>query len=246
MPNTTQAVSCGRKSQALRETVDLRLWLERCKKAGVPAIPANVCPFELNIEGVIEMSCNNPLLQKVSTWTEQEVSRAKHGAMWRWSLCAPIEVKAAMSHPGLPVRLPWPHEATDDERFRDILRECQAAGIKTVTTITRPWIQTALEAEFPVEFRVFVTKTGKTSTTSYYTQRPLPKKWLSTAEDATRLAKALRPLVKNTVEYSADFLVTSEGKILFIEGGPSPEFGADPCWLDPTQPFGNGAIALGA
>lgn len=73
---------------------------------------------------------------------------------------------------------------------------------------------------------------------------PLPKKWRPAAEEAARLAKTLRPLVKNHVEYSADFLVTPGGQVLFIEGGPAPEFGADPCLLDPTRPFGNGEIAL--
>jgi hypothetical protein len=244
MPTTTQNLLWGRKSQALRETVDLRLWLKRCKEAGIATIGAAICPFELKIEEVIGMSPNNPHLQKLSTWTETQVTNTPKGAMWRWSLCAPIEVKAAMSHPGLPVRLPWPHEAIDDERFQDIRKECQEAGIKTVTAIVRPWIQAALEDGFPVEFRVFVTKTGETSTTSYYTQRPLGKKWRPVAEEAAKRAKTLRPLVKNTVEYSADFLVTPQGEILFIEGGPSPEFGADPCWLDPSEPSENGTIAL--
>lgn len=244
MPAANRNPAGGKKSWALRETVDLRIWLGRCKNAGVPAIAANVCPFNLPIGEAAGMPPNDPLLQKISAWTEREVSRAEHGAMWRWSICAPIEIKAAMSHPGLPVRLPWPDESTGDERFRDILGECRAAGIKTLTTVARPWVRAALEGGFPVEFRVFVTKTGKTSTTSYYTQRPLPKKWGPAAEEAARLAKALRPLVKNNVEYSADFLVTPGGQVLFIEGGPTPEFGADPCLLDPTRPFGNGEIAL--
>lgn len=53
MPIKTQAPTYRRKAQALRETVDLRLWLKRCKEAGIPTIGATVCPFELNIEEVI-------------------------------------------------------------------------------------------------------------------------------------------------------------------------------------------------
>ena len=240
------------RNQTLNETIDLRDWLRRCHSAGVPVIPAKVCPFEIKIDEILHRAAERtqglePQIEAISSWTEKMVNEAAKltgKAMWRWSLCAPIEIKAAISHPGIPVRMPWPGEATDDERFLAILSECQEAGIKTVTTIARPWIQAVYENEFPVEFRVFVTAGGGTSTTSYYTQRPLSKKWLPHARKAARLAQSLRPHVAEGTEFSADFLVTKTGDILFLEGGPPPQFGGDPCCLDPTLPLGDGRIAF--
>ena len=230
------------KNLTLRETIDLRTWLARCGKAGLAAIPAKVCPIEISVAELIAGG-GRPALQAVSDWTVRAAGRIGKG-MWRWSLCAPIEVKAAMSHPGLLVRMPWPIDATDDKRFRAILNDADAAGITATTAIVRPWVVAAAEGGYPVEFRVFVTKAGATSTTSYYTQRPLGTRWLPFAREAARLASLLRPHVEAGVEFSADFLVTPDGRILFIEGGPTPQFDADPCCLAADHPMGDGAIVL--
>ena len=229
-------------SQAFAATLELPTWLERCAAAGVPAIPGEVCPSKLRIRGLLDDRLAG--LAEVSAWTEAAVGKLPGRGMWRWSVCAPIAVKAAMSHPGLPVRVPWPIEAVADERFRAILLDCYGAGLETVTTVVRPWVEAAMVGGFPVEFRVFVTKTGTTSTTSYYVQRPLGAEWLPQAKEAARLAAALRPYVPAGVEYSADFLVRENGSVLFIEGGPMPAFGADPCCLAAEHPFGDGAIVL--
>jgi hypothetical protein len=140
--------------------------------------------------------------------------------------------------------MPWPAEAADDERLLAILSECRDAGATTVTTIVRPWVDATIEAEYPVEFRVFVTSSGHTSTTSYYTQRALSEKWMPHAREAARLAQSLRPYVTAEVEFSADFLVTTSNEVLFLEGGPSPKYGADPCCFTPNHPFGDNQIAF--
>ena len=229
-------------SQLFAATLELPIWLERCAAAGVPAIPGEVCPKPLRIRALISEQYRG--VDAVSAWTEAAVGKLPGRGMWRWSVCAPISIKAAMSHPGLPVRVPWPDEALDDERFQAILMDCYGAGIETVTTVVRPWVEAAMVGGFPVEFRVFVTKSGATSTSSYYVQRALGAEWLPQAKEAARLAAALRPYVPAEVEYSADFLVREDGSVLFIEGGPMPAFGADPCCLAAEHPFGDGAIVL--
>ena len=110
--------------------------------------------------------------------------------------------------------MPWPIDAADVQRLIAILSECHDSGHTGVTTIVRPWVAAAIEADYPVEFRVFVTPDG-TSTSSYYTQRALSSKWLPQAEEAARLAWALRPFVPDGVEFAADSLVTDSDEVLF-------------------------------
>ncbi len=229
-------------AQQLGATLELPVWLARCAAAGVPAISGEVCPQGLRVQRLLKGNLAG--LAEVSAWTEAVVGLQPGRGMWRWSVCAPIAIKAAMAHPGLPVRVPWPMEAVEDERFQAILADCTAAGLDLVTTVVRPWVQAAMVGGFPVEFRVFVTQAGTTSTSSYYTQRALGVEWVPQAKAAARLAAALRPYVPAGVAYSADFLVREDGSVLFIEGGPMPALGADPCCLAAAHPFGDGAIVL--
>ena len=233
------------KDDTLFATVDLTDWLIRCQKADVPVVPATICPFSASSKAMLQG--HHDELKAIDHWTSENwETKGYSQSIWRWTLCAPIPIKAAMSHPGLPVRLGSPLENIQDKRFQSILANCSKAGISTVTTVIRPWIQAAIEFDYPVEFRVFVTQSGTTSTSSYYTQRSLGKKWMPYAKKASSLAKLLRPFVPERVSYSADFLVTKDTKdkqILFLEGGPPPEFGGDPCLLTPSE-IGNGRILL--
>jgi len=156
-----------------------------------------------------------------------------------------LELKVAMSRPGLPVRVPWPADATEDERFRAILSEARAAGLLTLTTLVRPWVAAAMVGRLPVELRAFVTCSGGVSVTTYYAQRPLGPEWWPAAERAAAYALRLRPFVPAVAGYSADFLVAEAGGVLLLEGGPPCRYGADPCLLDPAGPFGDGRIVLG-
>jgi hypothetical protein len=232
------------KSRTLSATLDLRDWVARARLAGVPCIPAEECPVELDLRE----EPGGLRLQELSAWTERrvrELAGDRGGAVWRWNLCAPLELKAAMSHPGLPVRVPWPAAATEDERLRAVLTEARAAGLLTLTTLVRPWVAAKCEGGFPVEVRVFVTCSGGVSVTSYYTQHPLGPEWLPYAERAAAMALRLRPYVPAVAEYSADFLVAETGEVLMLEGGPPCCYGADPCLLGPDGPFGDGRIVLG-
>ena len=231
------------KGRTLLATLDLRDWVARCRLAGVPFIPAEEGPIELDLG---KEPCGSELAE-LSAWTERrvrELAGEVGGAVWRWNLCAPWELKVAMSQPGLPVRVPWPADATEDERFRAILSEARAAGLLTLTTLVRPWVAAAEVSGFPVELRAFVSGSG-VSVTTYYTQRPLGPEWWPAAERAAALALRLRPYVPALADYSADFLVSEAGEVLLLEGGPPCRYGADPCLLDPAGPFGDGRIVLG-
>ena len=241
IPPKHRAEATSSKDETLFATVALNDWLIRCQEAGIPTVPAKMCPFTASSKAILQG--HHDELKAIDHWTSENLNIGSGSAIWRWTLCAPITIKAAMSHPGLPVRLGTPLENIQDKRFQSILAACSKAGISTVTTVIRPWIQAATESDFPVEFRVFVTQSGTTSTTSYYTERRLSKKWLAYAKKASSLAKLLRPLVPERVSYSADFLVTKNMQVLFLEGGPPPEFGGDPCLLSPSE-IGNGRVCL--
>ncbi len=106
------------KIRTLKETLDLRRWLSRCQKAGVATVPVQISPREIPISEV----CTPANLKPLSEWTSTQIQRAvREGrrAMWRWNLCAPLALKAAMSHPNLPVRLPELYGTTlaELERF---------------------------------------------------------------------------------------------------------------------------------
>ena len=231
------------KSRTLNATLDLRDWVARARLAGVPCIPAEECPVDLDLAE----EPGGLRLAVVAAWTERrvrEVAAASGGAVWRWCFCAPWELKVAVSHPGLLVRVPWPIDATGDERFRAILSEAREAGLISLTVLVRPWVAAALVGGLPVELRAFVSG-GGVSVTSYHHSRPLGEEWLPQAERAAALALRLRPYVPAVADYSADFLVTEAGEVLLLEGGPPCCYGADPCLLGPEGPFGDGRIVLG-
>ena len=231
------------KSRTLNATLDLRDWLARARQAAVPFIPAEECPVDLDLSE----EPGGLRLAVVSAWTERrvrEVAAASGGAVWRWCFCAPWELKVAVSHPGLLVRVPWPMDATGDERFLAILSEARGAGLVSLTTLVRPWVAAALVGGLPVELRAFVSG-GGVSVTSYHHSRPLGPEWLPYAERAASYALRMRPFVPAVADYSADFLVTEAGEVLLLEGGPPCCYGADPCLLGPEGPFGDGRIVLG-
>jgi len=226
----------------IQATVDLGDWLGRCRQASVPCIPGEICPIRLAVEQLLARDAS--AIKLVSDWTEEKLHGSPVATMWRWNVCAPIAIKAAMSHPDLPVRLPMPLEAaTTDERLRAVLEDCRNTGV-TVTTVVRPWVEPSKVAGFPVEFRTFVSSRGAVSVSSYYLQRPLGDEWRPMARQAAEMAARLRKCVPGGIAFTADFLTAADGRLLFIEGGPPPEFGADPCHLTMEQIAAGGAIKL--
>lgn len=222
----------------LLATTNLEAWLTRAKKAYIPAIPA-IWSNPIPCREVYQALDNEPApnLKLAQAWLEENL---KENTMWRWSLCAPMEVKFQMGKgKGKVMQVPMLH--IDDPRFFDILADALFASMETVKVGVRPWIEAATEANFPVEFRVFVENETAT-VSSYYPQRPLDPKWEAQAQLAKEYALALKTQMPDNQNFSADFLVTTQEEVLFLEGGPGWGHGAHPCCLALDRPL-DGRIA---
>ena len=71
--------------------------------------------------------------------------------------------------------------------------------------------------KYPVEFRAFAFPSG-IAVSSYYTRRPLPAAYEEIAIQVRHLTERLAAY-SPLPSFSADFLLTLEGNLLFLEGG---------------------------
>ena len=107
-----------------------------------------------------------------------EVARARTGdVMMRWDCCATAELKAFMSdrrENGAPPREVRQALAVD-HRLLEILEEFPRIG---VPVWRRPWLgaEIVMEEGWPIEYRAFVKNGELTGISSYYVQRPLPRR----------------------------------------------------------------------
>lgn len=223
----------------IEQATSLRRWLEICQIIGLPAVPAIWGPEVLAadifnaVDGVGEVAS----LREADAWLKQNFVP---GSMWRWDCCAPLSLKSAMAH-GQIVKashLGCDLEV-DDPRFIDILFDI---GRASLPICVRPWVDATVEDGWPIEFRAYVLGSGA-AVSNYYPQRPLSERWRAIAEEAGVKALALSRRA-DLESFTADFIVTAAGEMLFLEGGPSVPLGASPCCfaLENLEP---GAIALG-
>lgn len=101
---------------------------------------------------------------------------------------------------------------------------------------------------YPVEFRVFVENGEVLGVASYYPQRPLPPtpemsalaghcirrsftilQHLTQSQEAPWMPTYEGKFEDGKVSATLDFIVTTEGKALFLEAGPPFGAGAHPC-----------------
>ena len=126
---------------------------------------------------------------------------------------------------------------------------------------SRPWVK-ALQCDgYPVEYRAYVRDGALLGISSYYPQRPLdlmPAHILAVQVGTTKLIRALqgREIVQPDLDvptlailahqsgeledplglhFTADWLVTQDDRVLFLEGGPPHERGAHMCCFKPGQ-----------
>ena len=238
--------------------VSLTDWINLCQRTGVPHIPA---------EYVTTINRTDWLMFDTPGEHEDRLQRArsdvaqarKPNHMLRYDFCAPLEVKARLSS-GNPGFHPDMAELIfDDPRAYDILFEFPR---EAVPVYQRPWIQAFMDNAFPVEYRVFVQDGHIRGISNYYPQRPLAHD-ASHINQLTEMTNLLatnltppflwnhsplgirfldNPAQRNGVHFTADYLMTRQGELLFIEGGPPHELGAHPCCFPPGRIDG---LALG-
>jgi hypothetical protein len=203
------------------------VWLERCAKEGIPAVPAIFSPEIKTSEifAVCDGKGAQPSIDAAAKWLETHL---QPGTMWRWEQCAPMDLKCVMGDAGgsaaQHVRF-----NVDDPRLVDILLEC---NIATTRLAVRPVVPIIRFAYFPVEFRCYVFDDRGISVSNYYPQRSLPSRYFSAATECAKYAERLHPHVGTA--FTADFCITGD-EILFLEGGPPWGAGAHPCCFNPKN-----------
>jgi hypothetical protein len=114
------------------------------------------------------------------------------------------------------------------------------------------------KASWPVEFRAFILNGKVIGVSNYYLQVALPDEYMGHAEHVWEIAdkivagmteRQLYPshpryeehpdIDTNTVNGTLDFILDSEDKLLFLEGGPAhlfnPHWGGHPCCFKPNE-----------
>lgn len=149
-------------------------------------------------------------------------------------------------NPAIPV---WRSlQSVDDPRFIDITFEYPGDEI---AVLKRPWIEARREGSHPVEYRVFVENGEVKGVANYYLQRGLDLDDCVRGEVTQAIAhtrtllqhmQAAQTLPFNlhadrqrngfdpdSISCTIDFLVNTEGDVLFLEAGPPFGLGAHPC-----------------
>jgi hypothetical protein len=213
-------------------------WLLVCDRANIPVIPATLGPL-VRIDEIyrfLEDLGTVPTLDRAYYWLHQHYR--PHVNMWRWDCCSSEVLKSKLDLDKPPLL----EFDLDEPRFLLALEELERRQEITVAILTRPWIKAKIEASYPVEFRAFVASDG-IAVSNYHKSRPLPEVYQSVAIEVRTLAERLATET-SVSSFCADFLLTSEGSLLFLEGGLGYERGGlvHPCCFD-REPR-SGEIAL--
>ena len=242
-------------------TVSLGDWLELAERTGMPYVPATLIT-KVRIIDMLEYDIPGPHQERLrKTWEQMDACR-KPGTMLRWDCCASADLKHLMAHGKLP-KDPVKELQTlvIDERIFEIASEYPRDEL---AIWQRPWIRDMLLVvdRYPVEYRAFVRAGAVTGISSYYPQRALRRnddEIRAVREAAQKLSDKLTgPLDwpmpihehpeapgadedlsgKNGVHFTADFVVTTNGETLLLEGGPPHFAGAHPCCFEGRLPEG--------
>ena len=186
-------------------TYCLEDWIAAAERAAVPHVPATkVAMFER--EDLRHHELHGPHQQRLDK-AFAEVARARTGdVMMRWGLLRHSRAESLDERPtregstaprGPAGARGRPPAARDPRRVPRI----------GVPVWRRPWLgaEIVMEEGWPIEYRAFVKNGELTGISSYYVQRPLPRR---------------------------DDEITTDG-VLMLEGGPPWFMGADPCCFEP-------------
>ena len=236
--------------------VSLGDWLDLCQRTGVPCVPGERVT-EIRREDYLSFDTQGPHRERLeAAWQDIQAARKKDHMM-RLDCCSDAEIKYRMAQGNPDFREEFDHILFGDPRSFDLVLEYPR---ETLPVWQRPWQKTMRVAGYPVEYRAFVRDGELLGISSYYPQRPLPEfpeHLRAVARMTGRLAAALEgPLLWNHtgmllredndldlqgVHFTADFLVTPQEEVLFLEGGPPHELGAHMCCFHPGE---IGGVAL--
>ena len=192
--------------------LSLLAWLEQCKKYNIPHIPGHSI-YNIEIKKLWEMAdgIRNDECTEMFQMVRKIVNKTN---MVRYDCCASNYLKWALSDHGTAELNERYLDSGSELRLFDILYEWAP---ETVDIVLRPWVKAKFNKKWPVEFRVFAQDGEIIGVSNYYPQRNLPKSYERIAKKAMKMAE---PFLQITPSFSADFLLTENNELLFLEGGP--------------------------
>lgn len=191
-------------------------WLPICDRAQLAYIPVTFGP-KVKIDEIyrfLEGLGETPTLDRAYFWLRQHYQPSN--TIWRWDCCSSETLKLTMAR-GYPTAPPTLEFDLDEPRFISVLEELEQWQQTDISVAIRPWVKAKVEAKYPVEFRAFAFPSG-IAVSSYYTRRPLPAAYEEIAIQVRHLTERLAAY-SPLPSFSADFLLTLEGNLLFLEGG---------------------------
>lgn len=249
-----------RSAADLFNPVNLGHWISLCQESGVPFVPA-IEIARAPVDDLTQFDASPPPAACVEFMNNVSAEMRFRGENWmvRWSCCSCAEVKQRLGS-GQPE---WHKDLVDyfmigDLRAFDLICEYPE---ETIAAYARPWVKAAILDSYPVEYRVFVDHNQIAGISNYYPQRALPNDRQTLLDvavcfkhSAALLRAQTKPLNCPQMEkfwdmkqnhWTADFIRTEDGEILFLEGGPphTPNGGAHMCCFPVGQTDG---IALAA
>ena len=229
--------------------VSLGDWLDLCRRAEVPHVPAAQVAEALRDDYLAFDTEGEHRARLEQVWKDIQDAR-KDNQMMRLDCCSDAEIKYRMAQgEGGEFKPEFGVIMFGDMRSFDLVDEYPRDNIPIWQ---RPWVETQVIDGYPVEYRAFVRDGKLQGISSYYPQRPLPRfpEHLEAVRNFTeRLIQHVRtpilwhqtlmfldnPLDRQGIHFTADFLVNTQGETLFLEGGPPHELGAHMCCFRPGE-----------
>jgi hypothetical protein len=216
--------------------LSLQQWLAACKKRGVEAVPATpigscwageimAAGWEMPDAPIANLRHLAGLVGTIDWGTD----------VMRWDCCAGDSVKRDMARFGACDGSRRHEFSLDDMRLLSIVESWPAMA--PISLLRRPWVEATRHDGWPVEFRVFVENSKVVGVSNYYPQVSLPDAYAVWAEDA--MVRTV-PLLDAASNFTADWLLTADSMLLYLEGGPPHTLagGAHPCCFDTGETRG--------
>ena len=223
--------------------------MDLCRRAEVPHVPATQVAQVLRDDYLAFDTEGDHRARLEQVWKEIQAAR-KDNQMMRLDCCTDAEVKYRMSlGEGGEFKPEFGFILFGDMRGFDMVYEYPRDSIPVWQ---RPWAETQVIDGYPVEYRAFVRDGKVQGISNYYPQRPLPRfpEHLEAVRNFTeRLIQHVQtpflwhetlmfrsdPLDRQGTHFTADFLVNTQGEVLFLEGGPPHELGGHMCCFRPGE-----------
>ena len=245
----SQAEETNRGLQENFCPISLGDWLNLCRSAEVPHVPATQVAQVLRDDYLDFDTQGDHSARLKQVWKAIQSAR-KDNQMMRLDCCTDAEVKYRMSRgDGGGFQHEFGAIIFGDMRSFDMVSEYPRENIPIWQ---RPWAETQVIDGYPIEYRAFVRDGKLQGISSYYPQRPLPRfpEHLKAVRSCTeRLIQHAQtpflwhhtlmflnnPIDRAGIHFTADFLVSTQGKTLFLEGGPPHELGGHMCCFQPGE-----------